>query len=364
MVDSQQAATAAAAAELGYDVAPAVEVAASPRTAGRRQAQGATSCSGRRHRDQLPNDVQVAVASAPPDEPIAFKVRRGGKDVIVETSRRPTSTAPSASASGSAPASSSRSTSRSTSTRHRRAERRPDVLPGHLRHPDPRLADRRQGVAGTGTIDEDGKVGPIGGIQQKIVGARDDGAELFLVPPDNCDEAVRPSNGDMRLVKAVTMHAAVQAIEKWVKDPDAKLPTCRATAERKAEDDGERATRRAHRGRRPRPGRRRARDRAAHRHRRLGPAGPPLRPGADGQLVEKEPVLAHAMGLDEAAAAGSLTPVEQEPRHRRRPGALAGVDHLAARRGRLRGRGGASGAAARGRRERARGPGRRRGVRP
>jgi hypothetical protein len=31
------------------------------------------------------------------------------------------------------------------------------------------------------------------------------------------------------------------------------------------------------------------------------------------QLVEKEPALAHAMGLDEAAAAGSLTPVEQEP---------------------------------------------------
>jgi len=31
------------------------------------------------------------------------------------------------------------------------------------------------------------------------------------------------------------------------------------------------------------------------------------------QLVEKEPALAHAMGLDEAAAEGSLTPVEQEP---------------------------------------------------
>ena len=31
------------------------------------------------------------------------------------------------------------------------------------------------------------------------------------------------------------------------------------------------------------------------------------------ELVEKEPVLAHAMGLDESAAAGSLTPVEQEP---------------------------------------------------
>jgi PDZ domain-containing protein len=39
----------------------------------------------------------------------------------------------------------------------------------------------------------------------------------------------------MRLVKAVTMHAAVQAIKAWVKDPDAQLPTCRATTERKAD---------------------------------------------------------------------------------------------------------------------------------
>lgn len=31
------------------------------------------------------------------------------------------------------------------------------------------------------------------------------------------------------------------------------------------------------------------------------------------ELVAKEPALAHAMGLDESAAAGSLTPVEQEP---------------------------------------------------
>jgi hypothetical protein len=31
------------------------------------------------------------------------------------------------------------------------------------------------------------------------------------------------------------------------------------------------------------------------------------------ELVDKEPALAHAMGLDESAAAGSLTPVEQEP---------------------------------------------------
>ncbi|MFC5178312.1 PDZ domain-containing protein [Nocardioides taihuensis] len=85
-------------------------------------------------------------------------------------------------------------------------------------------------VAGTGTMDASGKVGPIGGIQQKIAGARDAGAELFLVPPDNCAEALGADNGDMRLVRADTMHDAVQAVEAWVDDPDAELPTCSASA--------------------------------------------------------------------------------------------------------------------------------------
>ena len=84
---------------------------------------------------------------------------------------------------------------------HRRPERRADVLAGDLRHPHARLADRRRPVAGTGEIAPDGTVGAIGGIQQKIVGARDDGAELFLVPADNCEDAEGAHNGDMRLVR-------------------------------------------------------------------------------------------------------------------------------------------------------------------
>ncbi|TLP77220.1 YlbL family protein [Nesterenkonia sphaerica] len=42
--------------------------------------------------------------------------------------------------------------------------------------------------AGTGTVDPDGKVGAIGGIAQKVAGARSQGAEHFLAPRDNCDE--------------------------------------------------------------------------------------------------------------------------------------------------------------------------------
>jgi PDZ domain-containing protein len=85
-------------------------------------------------------------------------------------------------------------------------------------------------VAGTGTLDDQGAVGPIGGIQQKIVGARDAGAALFMVPPGNCDDALGAPNGDMRLVRAETMNDAVRAIEAWVDDHDAPLPACTASA--------------------------------------------------------------------------------------------------------------------------------------
>ena len=83
-------------------------------------------------------------------------------------------------------------------------------------------------IAGTGEIDADGKVLPIGGIQQKLVGAQDDGAELFLVPADNCAEALG-GNYDpdkMRLVKVSTIEQALDEVQAWVKDPDAKLARC------------------------------------------------------------------------------------------------------------------------------------------
>jgi Lon-like protease len=83
-------------------------------------------------------------------------------------------------------------------------------------------------IAGTGEIDGEGQVGPIGGIQQKLVGAQSDGAKLFLVPADNCAEALG-GNYDpkkMRLVKVTDFAAAVQDVKTWVKNPDASLPRC------------------------------------------------------------------------------------------------------------------------------------------
>lgn len=80
-------------------------------------------------------------------------------------------------------------------------------------------------IAGTGELADDGSVGPIGGIEQKIAGAEDAGAELFLVPEDNCDD-IEGLDPDLTLVKATTMPQALDSLEKWAHDRDADLPSC------------------------------------------------------------------------------------------------------------------------------------------
>jgi PDZ domain-containing protein len=83
-----------------------------------------------------------------------------------------------------------------------------------------------QHVAGTGTIDGNGTVGPIGGIQQKIPGAMHDGAKLFLVPAQNCQDINGADHGGMRLVKVTTFDDALHSVQTWAKDHNATLPTC------------------------------------------------------------------------------------------------------------------------------------------
>ena len=57
-------------------------------------------------------------------------------------------------------------------------------------------------VAGTGTIEIDGSVGPVGGIKQKIIAAKRAGAELILVPVANFEEA-QPFETDKTAIVAV-----------------------------------------------------------------------------------------------------------------------------------------------------------------
>ncbi|SIR65183.1 YlbL family protein [Micromonospora avicenniae] len=68
-------------------------------------------------------------------------------------------------------------------------------------------------IAGTGTIDDEGKVGPIGGIAQKLVGAKHAGAKVFLVPADNCAEAVRNPQPDLPLIRVGSLDEALSALE-------------------------------------------------------------------------------------------------------------------------------------------------------
>jgi PDZ domain-containing protein len=70
-------------------------------------------------------------------------------------------------------------------------------------------------IAGTGTLDVDGNVGPIGGIPQKLVGAKEAGATLFLVPADNCAEAVRNAVPGLTMAEVATVDDALTALQTF-----------------------------------------------------------------------------------------------------------------------------------------------------
>jgi PDZ domain-containing protein len=68
-------------------------------------------------------------------------------------------------------------------------------------------------IAGTGTIDDSGNVGPIGGIQLKMIAARDAGATIFLAPTQNCADVVGATPKGLDVVKVDTLHHAVQYLD-------------------------------------------------------------------------------------------------------------------------------------------------------
>ncbi len=67
-------------------------------------------------------------------------------------------------------------------------------------------------IAGTGEIDAAGNVGRIGGIQFKMVAAKEAGVTTFLVPDGNCAEAKDAAPDGLRLVKVSTLDTAVHAL--------------------------------------------------------------------------------------------------------------------------------------------------------
>jgi len=81
-------------------------------------------------------------------------------------------------------------------------------------------------IAGTGTIDDSGHVGAIGGIAQKMVGARRKGATVFLSPAGNCAQARDTVPDGLRLVRVKTLSDAVEALEDLKAGRVDEVPTC------------------------------------------------------------------------------------------------------------------------------------------
>lgn len=74
-------------------------------------------------------------------------------------------------------------------------------------------------VAGTGTISFDGKVGPIGGIKEKVVGADQSGVDIFFAPTaehqaKDAMAAAKDIGTDMKIVPVSTYQDAIKYLEK------------------------------------------------------------------------------------------------------------------------------------------------------
>lgn len=81
-------------------------------------------------------------------------------------------------------------------------------------------------IAGTGTMESDGTVGPIGGIRFKLQGAREAGATWFLAPADNCDEVVGHVPDGLHVVRVATLQDAYDALSAIGEGDGGSLPQC------------------------------------------------------------------------------------------------------------------------------------------
>lgn len=82
-------------------------------------------------------------------------------------------------------------------------------------------------VAGTGTIDLSGNVGAIGGIKQKMLGAKDEGYKVFLAPAANCADVVGNEPKGMTVIPVSTLSEARAAMQR-VAAGQAPATTCKA----------------------------------------------------------------------------------------------------------------------------------------
>ena len=93
---------------------------------------------------------------------------------------------------------------------------------------------KNRNIAGTGTITTDGRVGPIGGIVEKLIGAQKAGVEIFFTPTRNCediknlDQFEKAKGGKrMKIVPVATLAEAVSVLKL---PENASFPTCKSYA--------------------------------------------------------------------------------------------------------------------------------------
>lgn len=93
---------------------------------------------------------------------------------------------------------------------------------------------RSRNIAGTGTISTDGRVGPIGGIAEKIIGAEKAGVQIFFTPVENCSDLVNVDQilknqgpSGMKIVPVATLSEAVSILNK---PNNSQFPSCKSIA--------------------------------------------------------------------------------------------------------------------------------------
>lgn len=79
-------------------------------------------------------------------------------------------------------------------------------------------------IAGTGTIDDKGEVGAVGGVEMKTKAAKRDGAVVFLLPKDECDKAKESAPGGLRLIPVENLDGAINSL--MALQTGGKVPSC------------------------------------------------------------------------------------------------------------------------------------------
>jgi PDZ domain-containing protein len=226
---SQQSATTAALRELGYKVTSRVAVSA--------VVEGAPALGKLKAGDTIvavdgkpiskPEQVAELIREHAPGEEIAFTVERDGRRLEVPVPSRAADDDPSAAVVGIVP--------KAVAKYPFKVDIRLEDVGGPsaglmfalgiVDKLNPQDITGGSFIAGTGTIDDSGKVGPIGGIQQKLVAAREAGASVFLTPDGNCADAAAATPHGLRLVRIVDLDGALGALDALRAGSDA-VPSC------------------------------------------------------------------------------------------------------------------------------------------